>query len=831
MALYFVTPEDVSRNGRVTVGTWLSSWILDVKHALRMLRVQPGFSLAVALTLALGLGLNATVLGMMDAMLLRPFQFPEHERLVVIWESPTTTSERQSVSPANYLDWRQQATKVQRLVAWEGWSAVLGGRQEAPERLQAFRVSPGFLELLRVPALGRPFEANEEEPGHDRVVVIGDALWKQGFGGDPRIVGTHIRLDGEPYTVIGVAPVGFEFPAGAQLWAPLAFTPTRAVDRSRRTLTVLGQLAPNASIADAQAELNGISGRLEQLYPETNRGRRALARSLSTAFREDTSGSFIAILQVGAGLVLLIACANLAGLLVARANDRRREVGVRIALGAAQGRIARQLITEIIVLGLVASVFALLFARFALDILRSSIPADMAQHIEGWNNLRLDARLVLAMPALAIGLGLLLGLIPAIAAIRTELASVLKEGERGATGGRGRQRVRQGLVVAEIACALALLVGAGLTLSAGVRMASQPGGFDARQLLRFGLTLPETKYADDTSRRALADSLVDRIAALPTVESAAVANVLPASNWSPSTTFVTEGDQSPDPAGRLHAGFRAVSTGYFDTMRIPILQGRAFSGFDREGSQEVAIVSASLAARLWPGRNAIGQRLRLDDPAPTWITVVGVAGDVTMYNWWDGIDLSAIYVPLRQAPPAGAMSAVLRARGEPTAAGGTLRAAVAAIDPLLAIDELRTMQQAIDDSTFGLKFLASLIGISGAIALALSFIGIYSMMAYSISQRTKEFGVRMALGATAGNVLRMTVRQAGVLTAIGIAIGLALAATLASLMSSAIFGVISLDPVIFGSVAVIVTVASLLAAYVPARKSLALDPATILRAQ
>jgi putative ABC transport system permease protein len=813
------------------MGTWLGTWWLDAKQALRTLRAQPGFSLAVALTLALGLGLNATVLGMMDAMLLRPFQFPDHERLVIIWESPTGSVERQSVAPANYLDWRRQSTAVQQLVAWEGWSAVLTGRDQIPEGLQAFRVTPGFFELLRRPAIGRPFERHEEQPGQNKVVVMGDGLWKRRFGADPRIIGTQLRLNDESYTVVGISPAGFDFPVGAQLWAPLALSPARAADRSHPTLTVLGKLTSTASIADARAELDVISRRLERLYPDTNRSRGAMPLPLSTAFREDASGSFIIVLQVGAGLVLLIACANLAGLLLARSNDRQREVAVRSALGAARSRIVRQLITEIVALGLVASGVAVLFARVALDVVRSSIPANMAQHIEGWNNLRLDTRLMLATPILAIGLGLLLGLIPAIAAVRTGLTTVLNEGARGASGSRGRQRVRQALVVAEVACALALLVGAGLALRAGVRMASQPGGFDTQRLLRFDLPLGDTKYASDAARRNLAEGLIDRIAALPAVDRVALANVLPASGWSPATTFVTEDDRNPDPARLPRAGFRAVSPGYFDTLRIPILQGRAFTGADREGSQDVAIVSVSLAARLWPGRDPVGQRLRLDEGGQRWFTVVGVARDVTMYNWWDGIDFTAIYVPLRQAPPAGALKAAVRTRGEPTGVGSALRRAVASVDPLLPVAELRTMEQAIDESTFGLKFLATLIGISGAIALALSFIGIYSLMAYAISQRTREFGVRMALGATSSDLLRMTVRQAGVLAAIGIAIGLALATILGSLMSSAIFGLISLEPAVFGGVSVLVAVAAFLAAYVPGRRALRLDPATILRTQ
>lgn len=813
----------------MTLHTLIANAILDLKYAVRTLRAKPGFSLAVALTLALGLGLNATVFGVMDAMLLRPFQFPEYQRLVVLWEAPTGTSERQGVSPANYLEWRQQTSTIQGLIAWEGWGATLTGRYE-PERVQGFRVSPGFFEVLGVvPALGRSFVSGEGQPGNDHSVVIGDGLWKQRFGSDRRVLGTQILLDGEPYTVVGIAPPGFDFPVGSQLWAPLAFTPARA-DRSGRTLTVLGKLRPDTSLADAQTELDIVSRRLEQQYPDTNRGRGVLVRTLSTAFREDSSGSFVAILQVGAGLVLLIACANLAGLLLARSNDRRRELAVRTALGAGTARIVRQLITETVLLSLVASALALLFAGIGLDVLRSSIPGEIAQHIEGWNNVRLDSRLVLVIPALAIGLGLLVGVIPAMAAVRTELVGALKDGERGATGGIRRQRIRQGLVAAEIAFALALLVGAGLILGGGIRMVNQPGGFDAHQLLRFDIPLPESKYADPGSRRVLADSLLERVESLPAVEGAALANVLPAAGWNPTVAFVVEDDPIPDPARRPHAGFRAVSSSYFETMRIPIVSGRAFSSFDREGTQEVAIISASLAARFWPGRDPIGNRLRLDDSAIGWVTIVGVAGDVTMYNWWDGIDLSAIYIPLRQAPPAHAISAVARVRGEPTAIASAVRTAVASVDPLMAIHAVRTMQQAIAGSTFGLNFLAVLMGICGAIALALSFVGIYSMMAYAVSQRQHEFGVRMALGATARDVLRMALRQAAMLTALGLMAGLVLAVILGRLMSSALFGLVSLDPTTFAAVSVALAIVSMTAAYVPARRSLSLDPTTILRA-
>jgi putative ABC transport system permease protein len=815
---------------RAAAATLVADLGLDLRYAARTLRRQPGFSVAVALTLALGLGLNATVLGMTDALLLRPFQFPDYQRLVVVWETPDMTSERQPVAPANYLDWREQTSTIDGLVAWEGWGATLTGRDE-PERLQGFRVSPGFFEVLgRHPTVGRALVTGEDRPGRDRVVVIGDGLWTRRFGGRPEALGSEIELDGHAYTIVGIAPPEFDFPVGSQIWAPLAFTPERAADRSNRTLTVLGKLSPGRSLEDARAEMALISERLQQQYPATNRARAASVRTLSTAFREDGSGAFVGILQAAAGFVLLIACANLVGLLLARATDRERELAVRNALGASRTRIARQLVAETVLLGLVASVVAVVIAFAGLNLLRSSMPAEIAIHVEGWNNVRLDWRLIFVIPALATGLGLLVGLIPGVAACRRDLVESLKEGDRGVAGGHRRVRLRHALVTMQIALAFALLVGAGLAVSAGINLANQPGGFDARRLLTFTVPLPEARYAGDDARRQVTRDILDRIVAVPAVHRAAIANVLPAAGWSPSVTLVVEGAAEPEAADRPTAGFRVVSTGYFEALRIPVTAGRPFSPFDRETSEPVAVVSASLAAQLWPGDDPIGRRLRLDG-VDRWVTVVGVARDVTMYNWWDGLDFSAVYVPAEQAPPAGDLSVVVRARGEPTALTGPLRAAVATVDSLMAVHGVRTMDAAIAESTFGLRFIGTLMAICGAIALILSFVGIYSMMAYAVSHRVHEFGVRMALGATARDVLRLALRQAAVLTGLGLAIGHVTAVALGLMMSSAVFGLVSLEPTTFLAVTVALGSVACVAAYVPARRTLHLDPASILRAE
>jgi putative ABC transport system permease protein len=817
--------------GDIKQETVMSSVGADVKYAVRAIRKRPGASLVVAFTLALGLGVNATVLGMMDALLLRPFQFRDYPRLVVLWETVRGASEREAVAPANFFDWQAHAQSVEQLAAWAWLDATLSGRGE-PERVQGFRVSSGFFELLGiVPSLGRTFTRDDERLGSHRRVVLGDGLWKRRFGADPAIVGTDIIVDGEAFTVVGVAPLRFAFPVGSELWVPLAFTPARANDREDRSLTVAGRLASGRSLDDAQAEMDVIGRALSQQYPRTNSDRGVAVRSLSTAFREGSTVPFVGILQVAAGLVLLVACANVAGLLLARAVDRQRELALRTALGAARTRIVRQLVTETMVLGLFSSVLALLLARVGLDALRASIPAETARFVEGWDNLRLDGRLVAAVPALAIGVGLLIGLVPAIAATRTDVTDALREGDRGAIGGVRRQRGRQALVVAEIALALSVLIAAGLTLAGGVRLVNQPGGFDSRGLLTLQIPLPDSKYREPGSSREFASALLAQLEAVPTVQHAALANILPASGWSPSMQFVVDHDPFPDPARRPRSGYRAVSPDYFDVMRIPILSGRRFSSIDRDGNQPVAMVSASLARRYWPDQDPVGRRLRLEGSENGWLHIVGVSGDVKMYNWWDGEDPLAVYVPIRQAPLQGLVYAAVRTHGDQNIVTGAVREAVRAVDPLLPVTHVRTMREAIGESSAGLTNLAMLMGICGGIGLVLSVVGIYSVMSYAVSQRTHEFGVRMALGASGRDLLRMTLREAGILTGLGLTLGCLMAIALGKLLGSALFGLVSLDATPFLALGLGLAIVSLAAACIPASRALKLDPATILRGQ
>jgi putative ABC transport system permease protein len=810
----------------VWIWPWLESVWQDVRNAARALRREPSFCLVVALTLALGVGLNATVFGMMDALLLRPFQFPDYQRIVILREVRRGAAEREPVAAADFLDWRRQARSFETLSAWESWGVNLTGRGEA-ERLQGVRVAAGFFELLGVGAAVGQL-TTDERSDEDRRVVLSDALWKRRFGGDPGIVGRQIVLDGEPYVVSGVAPAKFEFPVACEIWTPLALTPEQAAERDRRTLTVIGMLAAGASLDQARAEMSTIGRRIAAEHPRSNRDRLVVVQSLSEAFREDITPAIVGVLQTAAGLVLLVACANLVGLLLARAIDRRRELAMRAALGAGRMRLVRQLVTETVLLALLSSVLALVVARIGIDVMRASMPAEAARYTEGWYNLRLDTRLLLLTPLFAIIVGVGVGLLPALSASRANLTDVLRDGDRGTAGTLGRPRARQALVVAEISFALAALVAAALIVASGARLVRQPGGFDPRSLLTLELAVPEKRYASPESRHVLVNRLLAGLAATPGVHSAALSSILPASGWSPSTALSVEDKPNSDVAAIPMVGYQLVSAGYFNAMRIPVLTGREFSAADRVGNQSVAVVSEATAQRFWPGGNALGRRIRLVDDGP-WLTIVGVVGNVTMYNWWDGVDFQRAYVPLLQAADGGVLFAAVRAAGAPAAIAPSLRVSVQGVDPQLPIQRVRTLESAIQDSSLGLNFLSVLMTICGGIAGLLAMVGIYSMMAYSMSLRTHEFGVRIALGGTARDMLTMALKQAGRLTAVGLACGSVLACVFGWALSSALFGLVSLDGTTIVAVSLVLAIVSLGAAYVPARRTLRLDPTMILR--
>ena len=799
---------------------------IEVRYAFRALFARPGITALIVLSLALGLGANATIFALIDALVIHPFPFPGVERVVLVAEtSPVTEFKQESVAAANFLDWRKQANAFQSLVAMRWWDVSVLGRDE-PESVQGFRVSPDFFRVLGVqPALGRGFLPEEEVPGRHRRAVLGHGVWQRRFGGDPGILGHTITLDGEPYEVVGVAPFGFEFPNGAEIWAPLAFTADQAANRTRQYLSAIGRLRDGSSLADARAEMSVIGQRLRQQHPEANKDRGVRVLTLPQGMLDEGMGPVLSLWQASAAFVLLIACANIASLLLAQGAERHRDVAIRLAMGAGRARIVRELLIESAMLGLLAVPGAMLAAWVGLDVLRGAMPAKIIRFLPGWNSLAIDMRSLAATGALAMVAAAVFGLVPALQAARPQLTDALKEGGRSATAGRGRHRLRRALVVAEIALALPLLVASALGASGAYRFLNGPQGYDPDGVLSMDAVLPSPRYADEDQRRRFTQAVVDRLHSIPGVESAAAINVRPSHVGNVARPIDIDGQPVADPSRRPEAGFRAATTELFDTLRIPIVRGRGFTSGDREDSQPIAVVSQSLAQRYWSGVDPIGQRLRVG--SGPWLTVVGVCGDV-IQDWFLERSRATVYVPYAQSPT-GNLALLLRTRGDPTTVASQARAAVRVVDPSQPVFDVMTMREALRDRTVGLRFIAGVMAVFGGLALVLAIIGTYSVMAYFVTQRTHEIGIRIALGATPGDVLRLTVTHSGRLTAIGVLVGTGLALVLGRLIDAGLIGSASTDGRMILIVAVVLACAALAAGYIPARRAAAIDPIAALR--
>jgi putative ABC transport system permease protein len=799
---------------------------LELRRALRSLIKRPAISALVILTIGLGLGANASIFAVVDALVLRPFTIPDVDRIVLASSTRDGDIDRQeTVSPADFLDLRRQADVFERLAAFEWWDANLVGRDE-PELVPGFRVSPAFFEVLGVrPAHGRGFIADEETMGRHRRVVLGDGLWRRRFAADPAVVGQAIQIDGAAYEVVGIAPPGFDFPNGSQIWAPLAFDAATSALRRSRYLTPIGRLARGRSLEDAKAQLAVIGQRLEQEYPETNRGYALRAYTLAQGMIDIGLGPVLSLWQASAVVVLLIACANVANLLLARGAERQREMAVRLAIGASRARVVRELLIESLVLALAAVPAAIATSWVGLQVLRGAMPAKIARFVAGWDSINVDGRLVAATIVLACGTAIVFGVVPALQASRPLVAETLKDGGRGATS--GRRRLRRGLVVAEMALALPLLVASGLSALAVNRFLNGPQGYEPAGLLSMRLVLPEARYPDDGARDRFASAVVERLEAAAGAEEAAAVNVIPSAGGNSGRGIEIEGRANPDPANPPGADYRTVTPAALDVLRIPILRGRGFTAADRAESAPVAIVSQSLARRHWPDADPIGRRLRIANGP--WMTVVGVSGDV-IHNWFSRRHAPTIYRPFAQAP-SSSLSLVVRGSGDPSALAPEARAAVRAVDPFQPVFDVMTMGEVLKERTLGLQFIAAVMAVFGGLALLLAVVGIYSVMAYLVTQRTHEIGVRIALGATPRDVLRLTVGQAGRLTAIGVLSGVALSIALGRLIEAGMMNVVSSDVRIVAGFAAVLVAAALAASYVPARRAAAVDPIRALRAE
>ncbi len=802
---------------------------LDFRYAIRSLLKRPASTAVVVLTLALGLGANAAIFAIIDALVLRPFHFPDPDRITLISETtPDGADERrEAASPANFLDWRRQADTIEHLSAFEWWDVNLVGRDE-PERLQGFQVSAGFFAALGVQvAAGRSFVADDEQIGRHRVAIIGDGLWKRRFGGDPTIIGRPVALDGESYEIIGIAPPAFDFPMGAEVWAPLAFNAETAARRNARYLTVIGRLRPDRSLEDARAQMAVIGERLQQAHPDSNRDRALRVHTLAQGMLDRGLGPVLSLWQASALFVLLIACANIANLLLARGTERERELAVRLAIGASRGRIARGLLIESLILGVVATPAALATAWGGLRLLVSYMPAKIARFVAGWHDIDVDGRLVLFTVALALGTAIVFGLLPAIQGSRAHIPTRLKEGGRGTSP--GRQRLRRALVVAEMALALPLLVASGLSAVGVNRFLNGPQGFNPDNLLTLQLVLAEGRHPDAAAWRRFTTATVERLEAVGGVRAAAATNVMPANGNNSGRGIEIEGQPNPDPGNPPGVDYRTVTARIFDVLGVPILQGRGFSDADRDGTQPVAIVSQSMARRFWPDGNPIGRRVRIAAADSPWLTIVGVSGDM-IHDWFARRNAPTLYRPIAQAPVSG-MALLIRTDGDPAASAADARAVVRAVDPEQPVFDVLSMRQVLKERTIGLQFVAAVMTIFGGLALVLAIVGVYSVMAYLVAQRSHEFGIRLALGATGGEVVRLNVGHTVRLTLIGVGLGAVLAVALGRFIEAGLVGSASRDFRMIAALAVVLTATAALAGYIPARRAAATDPIVALRAE
>jgi putative ABC transport system permease protein len=809
----------------------MSTLLSDVRYAARTLRKNPGFTAAAVLSLALGIGANTAIFSVVDAALLRPLPYAEPDGLVLAWgASRATGHDRNQVSFTDTVDWRAQNTVFEELSAYDSWTPLLSGSGE-PERVAAALVGEGFFGLMRArPLVGRLFTAEEQVDGHDRVVVLSYGMWQRRFGGDPGVVGASLSLNGSPHTVVGVLPADFHslpsnlLDAPADLYRPLGEVYDDAF-RSNRHMRAIARLAPGVTLERAQAEMDLITRRLEREHELTNVNYGVRLASL----REDLVGNvrpaLLALLGAVA-LVLLIACANVANLLLARMGARRRELAVRAALGATRARLVRQALTESLLLALAGGAVGLLLAAWcvgAIELLGSEILVLA-------NDVRIDPRVLGFTLAVAAATGVAFGLAPALQGSAPDLTEALKDGARGATAGPGRGRLRSALVVAEVAMTLVLLVGAGLLVKTVGRLQGVDPGFDPQNAVSMNVWLPAATYPNGESRMAFFDRLLERVAALPGVEAAGVTNVLPSgSNFD---RFAVEAEGQPRPPGEgAEVDRYVVSQGYLRAMRIPVLRGRALTERDGPDAPPVVLVNETLARSLWPGEDAVGKRVRSPQTAAgeerPWLTVVGVVGDVRQY----GLDRPAtrqVYFPYAQSPRS-AMTLVVRAPAESSGLVAAVRREVLAVDPNQAVFDVATLEQVLADSIALRRLATILLGLFTAVALALAAVGVYGVVAYTAAQRTHEIGIRMALGARPEDVLRLVVGQGMRLAIAGIVVGLVAARVLSGLLESLLFEVRAADPAIYAAGAAIAAAVAAAACAAPAARAARVDPMVALR--
>jgi putative ABC transport system permease protein len=813
----------------VRVGYLLGTVWQDLRYSVRTLLKSPAFTIVAVLSLALGIGANTAIFSVVNGILLRPLPYPEPERIVAVWHTPPQESfpgmTRFSVSPGNYLDWREQSRAFEQMAIYQYAGLSLSAGAD-PVPVTGAAISSDFFSVLRTQVdKGRAFSPDEEQPGREQVVVLGHGLWQRAFGANPNLIGQTVTLNSRSFTVVGIMPAGFEFPSEAELWVPLAWEAAERQTRAIHDYLVIARLKRDASLAQAQAEMSTISNRLEQQYPEANKGWGALV----TPLKEDLVGDVrpaLLVLFSAVGFVLLIACANVANLLLARGANRRKEIALRIALGATRGRIIRQLLCESVLLSVGGGLLGLLLANWGGQMLvrlsAGSLPSSGEVGMDSW---ALGFTLLVSLIA-----GVLAGVAPAMQFSKNELSETLKQGSGRGGGSSVKQSTRKALVVCEVALSLILLVGAGLMIRSFWKLQSVDPGFDTSNTLTLSVGLPSTRYPEPQQQLAFHDRVLEQLAALPGVVAVGSTTTIPLTGGGSRQPFTIEGRPAPPVSEQPLAQTRYVSPDYFRAMGIPLKQGRAFDDRDREGAPQVVIISEAMARRFWPGQDPLGQRLtasfHLKQGARE---VVGVVGDVKSRGL-DDEAAATMYLPFRQAPRPW-ITFVARTASDPQGFVQPVSRAVYAVDREQALISVRTMEQVLTESLSGRRFNMTLLISFAGLALALAAVGVYGVMNYSVMLRRRELGIRIALGARGLDVLRLVLGQGLALTLIGVGVGMAGAYALTRLMASLLYGVTATDFVTFGSVSGVIILVGLLASFLPARRATKVDPMIALRSE
>jgi len=794
----------------------------DVKYGIRMLRQKPAFTLVAVLTLALGIGANTAIFSVVNAVLFHTLPFPNSEQIVIAY-TRTSDQLRDFVSYPDFQDWRQQSRSFSEMAGWSAQSVNWTGTEQPTRVIGAF-VSADFLPMLGVrPAQGRGFRPGETEPGASQnVVLLAHNFWQNQLGADPAVMGKPFTFNGEVFTVAGVLPQEFHFAWGdADVWLPLHKYPNFTLDRLKNSSAVFGRLKPGVRLEQAQAEMDTIASRLAQQYPASNAGRGILLARFQDEVVDDMKPMLFVLLGA-VGLVLLIACANVANLLLVRATVRQKEFALRAALGAGRARIAQQLLTETILLWLMGGALGLLVGRWGMDALSAVRPGDLPPGIF----VTLDGSVL----AFAVGVtaltGILFGLAPALHFSRPDVNEALKEGGRTISAGGGHGRLRAALMVVQVAVALLLLVGSGLLLKSFARVLEVNPGFEKQNLLTMEYRVPRNKYPEPRQQWAFHHEVVERVRALPGVRSAAVVMALPFSGNGGSTNFVLLDRPAPEAGKEPRAQMNRAHPETFRTLGIPLLRGRGVTEQDQAQALPVVVINQHMARQYWPNEDPIGKQVKFL-PGGEIATIVGVAGDTKQYSLEDQ-SIAQIWTVYAQNPHIFATLAV-RTAGDPMAMADVVRSAVWSVDKDQPVWKVRTMESLLDRAVGQRRFVLQLLGAYSVVALLLAAIGIYGVIAYSSSMRTHEIGIRLALGAQAGDVLGLVLRQGLRLTLIGVAAGLLAAVGLTRWMETMLFGVKATDPLTYSGVGVLLTAVSLVACWLPARRAAKVDPMVALR--